>query len=51
MRYRPRGDGNHPRVTEYAKRAAVTTLVVGGVVYVRLAERNERDFAELVERS
>jgi hypothetical protein len=26
-------------------------LVVGGLVYVRLAERNERDFTELVERS
>lgn len=26
-------------------------LVLGGWVYVRLAERNERDFAELVERS
>ena len=26
-------------------------LVLGGLVHVRLAERNERDFAELVERS
>jgi hypothetical protein len=26
-------------------------FVVGGAVYLRLAERNERDFAELVERS
>lgn len=26
-------------------------LVVGGIVYVRLAERHERDFVELVERS
>ncbi len=27
------------------------TLVAGGWLYVRLAERNERDFVELVERS
>jgi hypothetical protein len=26
-------------------------LVVGGVVYLRLSERNERDFADVVERS
>lgn len=26
-------------------------MVVGGLVYLRLAERNERDFTELVERS
>lgn len=26
-------------------------MVVGGTVYLRLAERNERDFTELVERS
>ena len=26
-------------------------LVAGGALYVRLAERNERDFVELVERS
>lgn len=26
-------------------------FVVGGAVYLRLAERNERDFAELIERS
>ena len=26
-------------------------LVLGGLVHVRLAERNERDFTELVERS
>lgn len=26
-------------------------LVLGGVVYLRLAERHERDFTELVERS
>ena len=26
-------------------------LVLGGAVYLRLAERNERDFTELVERS
>lgn len=27
------------------------TLLVGGWAYVRLAERNERDFVDLVERS
>jgi hypothetical protein len=27
------------------------TLLAGGWLYVRLAERNERDFVELVERS
>lgn len=26
-------------------------LLLGGTVYLRLAERNERDFSELVERS
>jgi uncharacterized membrane protein (DUF485 family) len=30
--------------------AAYPFLLVAGLVYVRLAERNERDFAELVER-
>ena len=37
MRYRPPGGGNATVVTEYAKRAAVTTLVVGGVVVLALA--------------
>ncbi len=27
------------------------SLVAGGWLYVRLAERNERDFVDLVERS
>jgi hypothetical protein len=27
------------------------TLLAGGALYVRLAERNERDFVDLVERS
>ena len=27
------------------------TVVAGGLLYVRLAERNERDFVDLVERS
>jgi hypothetical protein len=31
--------------------AAYPFLVAVGWVYVRMAERNERDFAELVERS
>jgi hypothetical protein len=30
---------------------AYPALLAGGVLYVRLAERNERDFVELVERS
>ena len=31
--------------------ALLPPLVVGGAVHVRLADRHERDFVELVERS
>ena len=30
---------------------AYPALLAGGALYVRLAERNERDFVELVERT